>query len=131
MDIIEDLPSVGARNRQDVNLMDKLTMGEGMGSDGKRVHLPSQHIKSWQMLTCEGKKMRTLDPATMNDNLLLRLETVVESVFSRVRHVNISSDGSRHGCKDANYLILGGFQEHSERYRAHCGVMASWQNSGN
>ena len=36
-------------------------------------------------------------------------------------HMNLASAGSRHGAKDAVYLILD--SELGERYRAHCGVM--------
>ena len=123
MDITETLPTVGSKSPQDKQLMNKLTLGEGMGSGGDRVCHPGQHIKSWQMVTEEGQQMRTLHHPTLNESLLVRLEQVVESIFKRVRHVNIAMDGSRHGCKDASYMILGGF--HQEKYRVHCGVMAS------
>ena len=41
--------------------------------------------------------------------------------IQQCQHMNLASAGSRHGAKDAVYLIPGG--ELGERYRAHCGVM--------
>jgi hypothetical protein len=121
IDIAETVQSVAARSRQDRVLLDKLAMGEGMGSSETRVHHPAQHTRSFQMFTQEGKKMRVLDPSSMNENLLTRLEVCVEATFKLIRHINLASDGSRHGCKDANYVIMGGFN--GPRYRTHCGVM--------
>ena len=79
------------------------------------------HACSWQMLAEEGNHLKKLCPANLNENLLIRLETVVEGIYKTIRHISIASDGSRHGCKDANYMILGGYDK--DRYRVHCGVM--------
>ena len=83
--IVESFPSVPAKAAQDVVLLEKLCMGEGMGDDpvAPRLHHPSQHIRSFQSLTAEGKKMRTMHPATLNENLLIRLQTVATCIFKK------------------------------------------------
>ena len=58
-------------------VLDYLLMGGGK-SGAKKADMTSAHIKSWQSLTAEGKRCRTLDPPTMNSNLLLRLHHTTE-----------------------------------------------------
>ena len=102
-------------------LMDKLALGEGCGDSHARVRFPSQHIKSYQMWTSEGKTMRTLNPSDMNESMMLRYVQVQECFFDRVRHPSIASDGFRVAAKDVNYLCSGG--EHKGRYGVGWGVM--------
>lgn len=48
------------------------------------------------------------------------------ATFKRIRHINLMSDGSRHGCRDHVYLVLGGFNfEVEKKYRTHLGTMVT------
>ena len=79
LDIAEEVQSVGKRVKQDKKVLDRLCMGKGMTDKVERpAEFASYRIRSFQMLTQEGKKMRVLDPATMNQNLLLRVHQVAE-----------------------------------------------------
>ena len=60
---------------------DKLILGLGGGSDQKPVEFSGQHVRSWQMLTEEGKRMRVLDPGTMNLDIMRRVHQVTEVTF--------------------------------------------------
>ena len=82
LDIEETVPSIGGRCRPDRVVMDHLLLGGGK-SGTKPAEMSSAHIKSWQTLTEEGKRCKTLDPPTMNSNLLLRLHHTVEVSLSK------------------------------------------------
>ena len=81
LDIVEEVQCVGTKARADKMVTDKLILGLGGGSDQKPVEFSGQHVRSWQMLTEEGKRMRVLDPGTMNLDIMRRVHQVTEVTF--------------------------------------------------
>ena len=123
LDVPEDKPAVPPRCRLDRTLVDKLAMGEGCGGPGgPRVHHPSQHIKSWEMLQPLSKRPKHLDPQDLMESILLRLWQLQQVYFAKVRHPSLSSDGVRITTKDVNYLCLAG-DDGQDKPRAGWGVM--------
>ena len=76
LDIVEEVQSVGKKSRADKMVTDKLILGLGCGDGQKPVEFSGQHIRSWQMLTEEGKRMRVLVPGTMNLDIMRRVHQV-------------------------------------------------------
>ena len=79
LDIPDEEQSVGARAKQDRTVLDKLILGQGI-SKTKPVEFPAQHIRSWHSITQEGKRMRTLDPTTLNVHMMTRVHQVAEVI---------------------------------------------------
>ena len=59
----------------------KLILGLGSGGDNKPVEFAGQHIRSFQMLTAEGKRMRVLDPGTMTLDIMRRVPQAANNYF--------------------------------------------------
>jgi hypothetical protein len=123
LDIAEDLLSIPHGSRHDKQLDDKLCMGEGTGESDHRVKHPTQHMRSYQMFLPEAKRPKRLDVTDLNESVVLRYIQVQESVYPRVRHISVGTDGVRVDGKDVYYSCLAG------RYDGDSGVqqhITSW-----
>ena len=93
-----------------------LALWGGTGDDdGKAAVFTSCHIRSWQSITPEGKRIRTLDPSTLNESMILRLQQLAEAIYSismRQPFVNFS-------CRNTIQAPRGAFHRRPTSLQAH------------
>ena len=76
LNIQEEAQFASKKARGHRHAMDKLVLGLGGDHTAKPVEFAGQHIRSFQMLTSEGKKIRALDPDSMSPDAMRRAHQV-------------------------------------------------------
>ena len=83
IDINEEVSTVGKKCKPDEVLLDLLALGRGFSDNDDYVVSEASHLKSFALLTQEGKRMRALDANTLNANLLYRINVVCQAVDTK------------------------------------------------
>lgn len=113
LDFACDFEHLLSGRRHDDELMDKLTMCKGAshGKDDEQVLTAASHMLSYKLLHPKGKYLKKVSIPAKQNWIMLRYLYVGLTNFSQVRHVSISSDGTRLGCKDILKAVLQAFDK--------------------
>lgn len=116
LSVEEDSPSLPKHVRRDRQLVHKLALGEGAGSTGERAWQQGSFVRAFELLSPPAKRMRTLTPMELNEDLMLKVLQAGQGILKTARHVCVALDGTRLGNKDVNFLAIGGFAA-DQRFR--------------